>query len=254
MRDVREVYEMVTKQKPPEPGALERQQKRQVRAARGKKYGAFAVAATIGLIAIVLILATRSGPDTSAPADEPSTVYPVDANAMQAASGFVDAFGAFDAEGATSYLASDLSPGSDFTPKSLPRLTSLLEAQGYTQIPGPCGVADVTAFGTSVHCPFDFDGIRSDEIGLGPYHGSYWDFTVRDGEITEALLYFDTSKFSPQVWEPFAEWVSATYPDDVAVMYQDETQSDWRFTDESIRLWGQHSREYVKHVQSASGA
>ena len=48
MPDVREVYEMVTKQKPPEPGALERQQKRQVRTARNRKIGAFVVAAAIG--------------------------------------------------------------------------------------------------------------------------------------------------------------------------------------------------------------
>ena len=45
MPDVREVYEMVTKQKPPEPGALQRQQKRQVRTARNRKVGAFAIAA-----------------------------------------------------------------------------------------------------------------------------------------------------------------------------------------------------------------
>ena len=48
MPDVREVYEMVTKQKSPEPGALERQLKRQVRTARNRKFGAFAIAAAIG--------------------------------------------------------------------------------------------------------------------------------------------------------------------------------------------------------------
>ena len=53
MPDVREVYEMVTKQKPPEPGALQRQQKRQVRTARNRKVGAFAIAAAIGLAAVV---------------------------------------------------------------------------------------------------------------------------------------------------------------------------------------------------------
>ena len=79
MPDVREVYEMVTKQKPPEPGALERQQKRQVRAARNKKIGAFAVAAAIGLVAVVLVLANRPGGSATSPANEAPTVNPADA-------------------------------------------------------------------------------------------------------------------------------------------------------------------------------
>jgi len=81
MPDIREVYEMVTKQRPPEPGALERQQKRQVRAARNKKIGAFAVAAAIGLVAAVLILVNRPGGNATTPADEVPTVNPAEAEA-----------------------------------------------------------------------------------------------------------------------------------------------------------------------------
>src|SRR5918995_2616983 len=73
MPDVREVYEMVTKQKAPEPGALERQQKRQVRTARNKKLGALAVAAAVGVLAVVVILATRPSQDGGAPAGQPTT-------------------------------------------------------------------------------------------------------------------------------------------------------------------------------------
>lgn len=72
MPDVREVYEMVTKQKPPEPGALERQQKRQVRTARNRRIGAFAVAAAIGLVAVALILGTLGQRNAPRPADQPS--------------------------------------------------------------------------------------------------------------------------------------------------------------------------------------
>jgi Tol biopolymer transport system component len=71
MPEVREVYEMVTKQKQPEPGALERQQKRQVRAARNSRIAAFAVAAAIGIGAAAAILATQ-GQD-SRPGDQPPT-------------------------------------------------------------------------------------------------------------------------------------------------------------------------------------
>jgi Tol biopolymer transport system component len=76
MPDVREAYEMMTKEKPPEPGALERQQKRQVRAARNKKIGAFAVAAAIAVVAVALILETRGGQNTRTPGNQPSTVAP----------------------------------------------------------------------------------------------------------------------------------------------------------------------------------
>jgi WD40 repeat protein len=76
MPDVREVYEMITKDKPAEPGALERQQKRQVRAARNKKIGAFAVAAAIAVAAVALILEARSGRSTGTPAHQPSSVAP----------------------------------------------------------------------------------------------------------------------------------------------------------------------------------
>ena len=55
MPDVREVYEMVTKQKPSGPGALERQHTRQVRTARNRKIGGIAVAvAVIGALALVV--------------------------------------------------------------------------------------------------------------------------------------------------------------------------------------------------------
>jgi Tol biopolymer transport system component len=57
MPDVKEVYEMVTKQKPPEPGALERQRNRQRRAARNRKAGVIALVAAllVGLGVFVLV-------------------------------------------------------------------------------------------------------------------------------------------------------------------------------------------------------
>ena len=60
MPDVREVYEMVTDQKPSDPGALERQHTRQIRTARNRKMGALVVAAA--LFAIATIIAVNSMP------------------------------------------------------------------------------------------------------------------------------------------------------------------------------------------------
>jgi WD40 repeat protein len=58
MPDMREVYEMVTEQKPAPPGALERQRTRQVRVTRNRKAGAFAVAAT--LVAVLVAVGFES--------------------------------------------------------------------------------------------------------------------------------------------------------------------------------------------------
>lgn len=97
-------------------------------------------------------------------------------------------------------------------------------------------------------------GLRADEIGFGPYRGSYFLLTVGDdGHITRAVQYWETEKFSGQMWEPFADWVSRNYPEDAAVMYQDETRSAARPTQESIRLWERHTRGYVKHVKQNAG-
>jgi hypothetical protein len=74
--DVREVYEMITKQKRSEPGALERQHKRQVRSARNKRIGAFAVAAAIAVAAVALILEARGGQKRGTPANHPPPTAP----------------------------------------------------------------------------------------------------------------------------------------------------------------------------------
>ncbi len=257
MPDVLEVYEMVTKQKPPDPGALERQQKRQARAVRNKKIGAFIVAAAVGVVAIALILATRPGHDTTRPMVKPSAsaVSPADAEAVKVATGFLEAFGAFDAERAGTYLADDADISGLIDPQVPPNIEGLsvmlswLKVSGYQQTITSCETASM-APATGVVCAFDFHGIRSDEIGRGPFTGSDFTFTVRDGEIDKASMYWETEKFSPQMWEPFADWVSTTYAKDAAVMYQDGTLSNFRLTEKSIRLWGRHSREYVKEVRA----
>jgi hypothetical protein len=247
MPDVREVYEMVTKQKPPEPGALERQQKRQVRAARNRRYGAFAVAAVIGVVAVAVISVIGPGSTQTPPASGPSRTVATDPSAMAAATGFIRAVETFQPDRASSFLAddADLSHVSGITPEQLPSFIRLLRAQDYRQVPSPCEITEMLASGTVVHCPFAFDAIRSDELGLGPYRGSSWDIKVLDGRIVDASLYWETSRFSGEVWEPFARWVSQTHPDDVTKMYTDEGQTDWRLTDESIRLWDELSREYA---------
>lgn len=262
MPDAKEVYEMITKQKPPEPGALERQQKRQVRAARNKRNGAFAMAAVVVVAAIAMIMVIRPGQERTTPGNEPasfvppSVATPADAVALKVSNDFVKAYGAFDAKRAMTRLADNADiTGATYGLTGVEGLSlffSLLQAQGYQQTITSCDVIVVTGPDTTVVCAFDFHLLRSDEIGRGPFTGSEFTFTVRDGEIVMASANLDIQKFSPQMWEPFAAWISATYPEDVTLMYTDG-QTDFRLTEESVRLWDRHTREYVKEVQATQG-
>lgn len=123
-------------------------------------------------------------------------------------------------------------------------------SQRYEQRLGSCEETGALASGTGVRCPFDFHLFASDEIGRGPYAGSYFDVTVRDGEIVRGSVTYEVEEFSPEMWEPFAEWVSTTYPDDAAAMYTDGTYTGLLISEQSIRLWGQHVPEYVEEAEA----
>jgi Tol biopolymer transport system component len=76
MPELREVFEMTTKQVEPDVDAWREQEKRQRNVGRNKKIGAFAVAAVIAVVAVAVIVGTRGGQDTTTPADESGTVAP----------------------------------------------------------------------------------------------------------------------------------------------------------------------------------
>jgi hypothetical protein len=54
------------------------------------------------------------------------------------------------------------------------------------------------------------------------------------------------------MWEPFEAWVSEAYPDDATAMYEDETHTGVQLSEESVRLWRRHVREYVKEVKEGT--
>ena len=184
--------------------------------------------------------------------------------------GFLEAYGTFDADRAVTYLASDanlseivdvyhmgLSVGSL---EAFRLRVSFLEAHGYRQILHGCeGTGTGTGNVTYLKCSFDFHAIRSDELGLGPFSGSFFLLGVRDGKIVDVTPnlrpLWTWEQFLPQVWVPFAEWVAATYPEDAEVMYTYPVYGpDWRerLTEQSIQLWDQRSREYVEEVGRSS--
>jgi hypothetical protein len=231
----------------PDPGVLEPQ--RPHRWSGGKRIGAFAAAGVaLALIAALLIIQSRG----EAPATDQTPVAEAPESAMNpravgVATGFLEAFAAFDVEQARTYLADDATISSLGGQDDLRLLLSFLEATGYQQILDPCEGVGNSASGR-IRCAFDFHALRSGEIGRGPFGGSSFDLVVRDGKIVHVSQTWEIEKFSPQVWEPFANWVSKVHPEDAAVMYQDDSRSGVRLTQQSIRLWELRTLEYVEKV------
>jgi hypothetical protein len=168
--------------------------------------------------------------------------------AAEVAQGFVEAFGAFDAERVLSYLATDADITGIVelpTPEGLRLHLAWLEAIGHQQMLNSCAQVSGSADGTGIRCTYDFHSFGSDELGRGPFRGSYFDLTVRDGKIVRAAVVADLSEFSPRMWDPFATWMDANYPADADVMYDDAGRNGPRRTEEAIQLWEQHIQEYV---------
>jgi hypothetical protein len=219
---------------------------------------------TVRVAAVALFVLAACDADDEAPIPaQPSATASTDMNAEEVAAQFAEAYGAYDAEEAIMYLAPDAAildligsvgahRGVEGTPEELRLLISLLRAEGYRQTLDSCEAQGDSGSGTMVHCTFDFHLFGSDRLGFGPYGGSSFDLTVLDGKIVRAGASFEVEEFSPQMWEPFEAWVSEAYPDDATAMYEDETHTGTRLSEESVRLWRRHVREYVKEVRQGT--
>ena len=194
--------------------------------------------------------APASEPATPAEGQAPASAVDASASAEQVAMGFMEAYGAFDADQAITYLAdgADISlligsvgpvPEPPATVEDLRLLLALLQAEDYKQILRGCEDMGSGEAGTFLTCSLDFH-----KFGQGPFNGSYFGFTVRDGKIVEASKTYAIDEYSPQVWEPFHAWVGTHYPQDLEIMYTGGG-SGVRLTEASIRLWEQHRREWV---------
>ena len=72
MPELREVFDMTTRQVEPDKDAWREQEKHQRRSSRNKRLGAFAVAVAIGLATVALVLVNRTDPSSNRPAGNPS--------------------------------------------------------------------------------------------------------------------------------------------------------------------------------------
>jgi hypothetical protein len=232
---------------------------------RNQRIAAGVVGIAVFVAAVWIVTSGASSDRSQTPANEPSTLNRTEA-AEEVARGFLAAFGAFDTEAAMTYVSDDAdltwlvdrhAPANE---KGLSMDLALLEAQRVQLTITSC---EAVPFGsaTSVVCGFDFQAIASDELGLGPFTGGTFVFTVRDGKIVKAASNpIDDDRFLSRMRAPFAEWVAATHPRDFAVMYGRSipprptgfTQIYGRPTEESIRLWRLHIPEYVKAVKQGT--
>jgi hypothetical protein len=148
-----------------------------------------------------------------------------------------------------SYLADDALVTEPFgSPQELRWSLAWERATAWREMIEACVQTGSDAAGTIIECPFTFHGIRSEEIGSGPFSGNNWRFRVRDEKITDAQWNFNIDTgFSSQRWEPFERWVSTTYPDDAAVMYDDASHTHSRSTTEATALWERRTREFAAH-------
>jgi hypothetical protein len=244
MPELKEVFGMVTKQTEPDVDSWREQERRQRRTARNRKIGGFAVTAVIGLAAAMLIL-LDIGRAPAPPAVQPDTP------AEELVTRFLEAYGAFNAERAITFLADDADisglvasvgeQGMQGTPEELPLLISMLEAERYEQALSACVQTRTFGSNTEVRCAFAFH-----LLGSRRYVGSHFSVTVRDGEIVAAEQHWDTERFSAETWEPFARWVSRTHPDDVQAMYTDAAMSGVRLTERSVQLWARRTGEFLQ--------
>ena len=265
MTDYRNVLERDLARVGPAPFGFDDVARRRDRRRRNQRMTAGVVGIAVFVAAVWVVTSGGSSDRTQRSANEPSTVNRTDA-AEGVVRGFLSAFGAFDPEKAMTYVADDadlrwlIDPQVPANERGLSLELALLEAQRVQLTITSC---QAVPFGsaTSVVCGFDFNAIASDVLGRGPFTGSMFVFTVRDGEIVKAASKPNLKQFKSQMSAPFAEWVAATYPRDFHVMYNTGSippnpkgfrQVRGRPTEESMRLWRLHIPEYVKAVNQGT--
>ena len=261
MPELKEVFDMVSQQSEPDTDAWKEQERRQRRTARNRKLGAYALTATFAVVLAVVAGTQLRGDRTERPpepGDDPTATVP-----ERVAREFVTAVGAFDADQAASFFddVADISglvrslgsTGLESSPRTFRLFIELLAAMRYDERDPSCREVGASSSGTLVRCTFAFQLLGSAELYSEPYKGSSFDLTVKRARIVRASIRWETERFSAEMWEAFARWVSTEYPSDAALMYEDAMLSGARLTPASIRLWRTRVDEFITLLTSDPG-
>ena len=175
---------------------------------------------------------------------EPEPVGPI--GPKQVATEFLEAVASYDLGRAESFFApeADLREWGGVEGWRSQQLWN--QAALFEMDPGPCEATETARPEIAhVECPYVYTGLGSKELGLDPFEGSSYVFTVRDGAIVTVQDHFEfmDNSYNIRVWEPFAAWVETNHPQDVDVMYTDP--GNQRVTDASIALWHEHVYGYI---------
>jgi len=169
--------------------------------------------------------------------------------AERVATDFLEAFGAFDAQAAGTYVADGATTEAIVTEdvQDYRQAIELYKAWGYVQQLGTCQQVSATASALQVQCPFTYHLLGSNELGVGPFEGNAFMVTIDNatGLITDVTSTRNSTDFMVAVAEPFTAWLRATHPDAAATMTADGNPS---LSPESLALWEQYRHEYVQHV------
>jgi hypothetical protein len=219
-------------------------------AARRTRTRLLAAAAAVVLVAAAVAVWTSHQSDTS---PEPaSKLSHSDRVAIRTATGFVDAFHFFNPHQARRLLAPGATLGGAVTTQDWPATMRFFRETGGEISPRKCHILRRTRAETIVRCPYTYQLMRSGDLGLGPYAGSYFRITTRGQRITQVNMHHQTStnSFHDQMWAPFAAWIETLHHRDGAEMYPDwPNQGHWPATDQAIRLWSQRTRQFVRFAR-----
>jgi hypothetical protein len=257
MPEIRPLLERMMERVELRPFTLEGFHDRRDRKRRDQRIAAGVVGIAVFVAAIWIVTSVgsldRSETSVGPAGDVTGPGTALGTTAEEVATDFFNAYAVFhNADRAVSMLANDADlsgVGADGT-REFRLLIRTMEAAGFKVTLDSCVETISGTYASIVRCTYDFHAFRSDEIGRGPYSGNYAEFTIRDGEIIDVLAPRNL-EFLREMAEPFADWVSANYPDDVEVMYTPHF-SDFRLSPESIRLWERRSREYAKAVKQGT--
>ena len=106
-----------------------------------------------------------------------------------------------------------VSNADDYLPKA-----ELEQVTGWRYMQPEC-TAIVPGPPIQVSCTYAMQNAWSQALGVGPFTGSNFTFVIADGQIQQVTHFFDFSEFDPQVYAVFQEWLTATHPNDVGVMF-----------------------------------
>jgi hypothetical protein len=211
------------------------------------------------VVAVAALIVVGCGSSDDSASDRSSTVPSPDAmidsarpaaerTAIRTALEFLDARNSWDGP-AMRALVADNADVADFAVEAPDDYLAMavLERTLQWQYLDPECEATVNGAVARVQCTYVMQNRLSQATGTGPYRGSRIDFEISDGLIQMTANMFEHDLYGPEVLEPFSEWLNATHPGDVDVMFFINELGDVNrsLSPESLALWAERLPEYV---------